>query len=326
MFRNFLLLTTLLGFLSAAFATNGNWTMVTTDDSGKYLTASSSEAGSYPGNIFTSNDYGSTWAVSSFSYPWMGVASDSTGQKLVAVGQCYPGGSCGAPYETIDRGVNWIAPTSADHKDNYYDVSSDAAGVNVVSSAGGNVYHTGNGGSTWGRYNLDSGYCGTAVAISGDGKTVAIDYKEYITFTKDGGNSWTTAANTPTARWRRIAADYSGDVISGAYDMRYGSGGNFDSGWVLSDNGGATWTSLKMTTDGEKYYSVAASADGAYVFCGGSSGIYIYNVAKKTITKSSAGAYGYYSITASKTGQYVLASSGGLYLSTDYGATFKLVK
>lgn len=324
MSRIVLVFMTLMAILSVAFGVSGNWTAVAMDSTGRYLTASSDVSGAYPGHIFTSDDYGSTWVSKAPAFPWMGVASDSTGKKLVAVGQCYPGGSCGAPYESTDRGDTWISPSAADHKDNYYTAGSDATGTNLLSTTSGNAYMSTNGGTSWFRFNLDEGYCGTAGAISGDGKTVIIDYMEYIYGTMNNGYAW-TKFNTPTARWRMMTSDSAGKVLAGAYDLRYGSGGNYESAFWVSTDAGATWSAILMTIEGEKYYSVSANGNGNYVFCGGSGGIYVYDVAAKTVTKSNAPAYGYYSIASSQNGQYVLASSSQLWFSSDFGKTFKVV-
>lgn len=325
MFRNMLALVCLFGFVSGAFGYSGNWTGVASDDSGKYLAASSSAQGNYPGNVFISTDYGTTWTAEAPTFPWMAVASDASGKMLAAAGTCYPGGSCGSPYMSTDGGQNWA--TSAGFKNNYYGIGSDSSGQRLIAVAGGNVYGSGDGGASWGvASGLQSGYADNVAAYSGDGSTRVVSYMEYITVNNNANNLGWVQTPTVTARWRGVSTDYTGKVIAGAYDLRYGSGGNYESGFVVSTDGGASYTTVKLTNEGEKYYSVSVNDNANYVFCGGSNGIYVYNIAKKTVTQSAAPAGGYYSIASSKDGKYVIASSGSLYHSSDYGATFQLVK
>jgi photosystem II stability/assembly factor-like uncharacterized protein len=321
MFLNLILL---LSGLSAALGVSGNWTGVASDSTGQYLTASSSKSGSYYGHVFTSDDYGATWISKAPALPWSGIASDSTGKLLFAEDTCTTSSACNGPFMSTDRGDTWVSATKPPQKDNYYAASSDSTGSKLVTAGGEGVWHSSDGGASWFRFNLDQGYNGNVAAISGDGKTYLLDYMEYLTVTTDGGKSWKTL-KVPEARWRGMSVDYSGKILTGAYDQAYGSGGNYDSAWYLSTDGGATVTAVKDVNDGEKFYSVSANADGTYVFCGGSSGIYVYNVATKQVTKSTAPANGYYSIASSKTGKYVLAASGSLWLSSDYGTTFTQV-
>jgi photosystem II stability/assembly factor-like uncharacterized protein len=320
MFLNLILL---LSGLSAALGVSGNWTGVAIDSTGKYLTASSSRSGSYYGHVFTSDDYGATWVSKAAALPWSGIASDSTGKLLFAEDTCTTSSACNGPFMSTDRGDTWVQPTKPPQKDNYYAASSDATGTKLLTAGGEGIWSSSDAGATWGRFNLEMGYNGIAAAISGDGKTYLIDYKEYMTVAADGG-PW-KPLKTPEAHWRGLSVDYSGKILTGAYDYAFGSGGNYDSAWYLSTDGGATVAAVKEVNQGEKFYSVSANADGTYVFCGGSAGIYVYNVATKQVTKSNAPASGYYSIASSKTGKYVLAATSGLWLSSDYGATFAQV-
>jgi hypothetical protein len=324
MSRTLITLGLLFSFFSAAFGVSGNWTGVASDSTGQFLTASSSKSGSYYGHVFTSDDFGATWVSKAAALPWTSVSSDATGNKLFAEDTCTTSSACNGPFMSTDRGETWVQPSKPPAKDNYYSASSDATGTKLVTAGGEGVWTSGNGGDTWGRFNLDQGYNGIVAAISGSGSTYLIDYKEYMTVTTDGGKSWKTL-NTPEASWRGLSVDYSGQVLTGAYDKAYGSGGQFLSAWYVSTDGGATMTAVQSTNDGAKFYSVSANSDGTYVFCGGSDGIYTYNIAKKTVTKFASNYGGFYAITSSKTGKYVLAASGGLWLSSDYGASFKQV-
>jgi photosystem II stability/assembly factor-like uncharacterized protein len=215
--------------------------------------------------------------------------------------------------------------TAAVPKDNYYAMSVDSTGQVQVIAGGEGILQSSNGGKNWGRYKLDQGYNGNVAAMSASGKTALIVYKEMLTTTSDGGQTFKTLYGTPEARWRGVSIDSAAKVIAGAYDLSYESGGNYESAWYVSTDGGATFTAVKLTNEGEKYYTVAVSADGKYVHCGGSSGIYTYNVATKAVTKSNAPVGGYYSIATSQNGKYVLAATSSLYLSSDYGATYAKV-
>jgi len=327
MFRLTVLLFIAFGVIASVFGSGSyiSWTSVALDSTGKYLTASSDKSANSLGQIYVSNDYGASWNYKNATASWQGVASDSTGQKLVAVNQCTGAGACGAPHVSTDRGETWnIAPDV--YYDNYYQVSSSTNGVYLVASAGGNVYGSGNSGAGWGRYDLDNGYCGTPVAKSGNGQVTLISYREYINLAAGGTSNFKQLKGLPSAEWRGLATDYTGEVISGAYDKSYEPGGTMESGWYVSTDGGATMKALIVNDNGEKFYSVSVNSDGTHVFCGASQGTYVYNTDTQTVTKSDAPINGYISMASSKTGQYVLAGAPtSLMFSSDYGLTFKSV-
>ncbi len=103
---------------NATTAPASQWTAVSSDKSGVYLTAVING-----GKIYTSNNSGVNWYPSnSESLSWYSVASDATGQFLVAVAGYQPGGI----YNSMDYGVNWYASSTENYY--FYCVASDSSG------------------------------------------------------------------------------------------------------------------------------------------------------------------------------------------------------
>ena len=60
------------------------------------------------GNIYTSTDAGATWTAVGPIGNWKGVATSSTGTKLVAVSAPEFMAAPGTVYTSIDAGAHWV--------------------------------------------------------------------------------------------------------------------------------------------------------------------------------------------------------------------------
>lgn len=314
MSRIAVLLVSLLGTLSVALGY-----VVAADDSGKYLSAASAT------QIIVSTDYGSTWNATLGAGTWSQLTSDGSGKNLALVATCNSGGSCITPFLSKNGGLTWTTASSAPY-DNWYSVASDGTGNKLAAAGGSNVYLSNDGGSSWLAASLSQGYTGTGVAYSADATKIVYSYMNYISMHVNG--IWEETPS-PSARWGSLGTDTTGTVIAGAYDIGYYSGGNHDKGVYISVNGGFAYSAIVVSTT-EVFYGLSVNDDGTYVFYGGTGGLYVYNVAKKTIAKSdfpSSSTNIVYSIASSKTGKYVVASSSAnIWVSSNYGVNFKLVK
>lgn len=210
------------------------WRSIASDASGTNLVAVTAGLGGFgPGAIWTSTDAGVTWTnrtaalATTGEQSWSSVASDATGQNLVAVG----GGS--GVWASTDGGVTWTDRTPADPKfqatygdqvEGWSSVASDATGTKLVAAVDtGDVWTSTNGGVTWSDtgpatswqvwFSVASDSTGTnLVAVDG---LVNGDNGEVWTST-NGGVTWTDqATRNPAAAgpWHAVASNAAGDHV-----------------------------------------------------------------------------------------------------------------
>lgn len=205
------------------------WKSVASDESGTRLIAATAGLGVFggPGAVWTSTDAGVTWTNRTAAQAgmdkqsWSAVASDETGEKLVAVG---PGSGI---WTSTDAGMTWMdhtpddpkfQPSSGNQVETWHSVASDATGTHLVATVEtGDIWTSTNGGITW-----------TDVAVSGLPFAVASDSTGArlvsVGFGNDGhGDIWTStnggltwvdqAAHLPPngGGWGAVASNAAGD-------------------------------------------------------------------------------------------------------------------
>lgn len=317
MFRISLFIVTVLGTLSSAFG----WA-VASDATGRYVTAAGSDANSH---VIFSSDYGNTWNnTSNKGFAWTGITSDKTGQKLVTVADCSSG--CSLPTYSEDEGATWTT-TTADNgaKDSYYGVASDATGDQVVAVGSQGVYFSSNGGASWQANKVPGRMVdyGKTVAVSADASTVIINLNNYLSRWDTSTSSWVKLLDV-SAWWNSISTDATGTVMAASYDNTYGE--TYTHGVYFSTDKGKTFTEFTDKGATESFHGVSVSDDGSMIFYSGSSSVRAYNVATKTTVKNTATA-GPTAVDCSSNGQYVvLGSTNQLFVSSDYGYSYALVK
>lgn len=156
-FRAALHLCVLLGVLTVAFG------YVVT---GKCLVAANSE------NVITSANL--VWNATYSGNCWTGIASDSSGQKVVLVATCTSGGYCAPPFSSTDCGATCSLGSAK--TENYYGVTNDGIGAARVTFGGGNLYISQNSGEWLQWTTLESGMCGDPVAYSSNKSTLVFSY------------------------------------------------------------------------------------------------------------------------------------------------------
>jgi hypothetical protein len=139
---------------------------------------------------------------------WKAVASDSTGDKLVAV--VNPGNI----WTSIDSGANWTERTSAPLPTNaaWGSVASNAAGDKLVAVVeGGQIYTSINSGANWTARYSSLPWRDVASNAAGD-KLVAVATGGNSIYTStDSGATWTPT--TTNRNWTSVASDSTGDRL-----------------------------------------------------------------------------------------------------------------
>jgi hypothetical protein len=168
-------------------------------------------AGTYPGQIYTSDNFGSSWtARPTGSHHWTMVACSDNGDNLVAVvsgGQIYTSMDSGEHWTEQDSGVrNWIAVASSENGDKL--VAVDNGGYD-----GGQIYTSADWGTTWTAHESNRHWW--AVASSADGsKLVAVEWGGRIYTSTDSGVTWMPRESSRL--WSAAASSADGSKLAAA--------------------------------------------------------------------------------------------------------------
>ena len=252
-------------------ATNANWKLVVASSD---VTALAAVQGPNPlgssGSIIRSMDSGNTWApvVASPNIGWSTIACAANGARFVGgnVDKLYILSTFPAPtWRVQDTNLTGGMPFNS--------AASSADGFTLLAGTGsteanpphltaGALLISTDGGTTWTTDNLSASIW-YAVAVSGDGGTLAAAQSGgSIYFSTDSGNTWFTN-NSPAEKWQSLALSDNGTVLAGAV-----SNGliyiTTDLGmtWQTNDAPSAPWRSIAMSADGTKM--IAAGSSGIY--------------------------------------------------------------
>jgi photosystem II stability/assembly factor-like uncharacterized protein len=256
---------------------------------------------------------------------WRGIAMSSDGKYQTAVV------FAGAIYISNDYGNTWRAKASSQ---DWVDVSMSSCGkyqtaiTNTSVSSNSKIYTSSDYGNTW-TLITSSTYC-QKVKISSDGKyqviTRYIASSEYI-FSSDYGQTWTLYNNiTSSSGVTAVAISSDGKYITIC-------GGTPADLIYISSNYGNTWTNVGPSGIGFK--EIAMSSDGKYQiaapayspFSTPSKYIYVSSDYGNTWNfKISGGQRDWRCVDISSDGKYIIAAtSGNIYISFNYGETWKSI-
>lgn len=239
--------------------TYGTWTSVDCDASGKYVVAASSAA-----IIAVSTNFGRSWTYYvrfPASTQFHGIASDATGQYVVAVG-------LNAAYYSNDFGATFNASRSDLSNVLFSAVCSDETGQYALATASNGIYRTQTFGRTWQIAYADNANWGAITLNSAGEVAFAGTENGGLYRSQDGGLSWSLLANLPTeSYWIDATIDESSKNVVAAVD-----GGAL----YTSDDGGATWTAhLTSCEVGTSYDSVTGDCE--YCCLDGTNACTMYN-------------------------------------------------
>lgn len=276
-------------------------------DGGTSLVATGmTSLGAFTGQLvgLVTNPPGFSWTSHGSALSWHGIASSSTGAKLVAVA------NGGQIYTSTDSGANW---TARDSNRAWYSVASSSDGTKLVAVVfGGQIYTSTDSGANWTARDSNRGWIG--VASSGDGaKLVAVVSGGQIYTSTDSGANWT--ARNSNRSWACVASSDDGVNLVAAVNASSSIYTSTDSGvnWSLNTVSGTHyWTSLASSSNGVK---LLATADSDQLYTSTDSG------ANWTARDSSRSWWGG-SSSADGTILLACASGGKLYVSLDSGVNW----
>ena len=181
--------------------------------------------------ISTSSNYGSNWSSSNdapTAASWSGIASDSTGQYLVA---CANNTGYGI-YTSSNYGSNWTARPSAPTAATWSGIASDSTGQYLVACASDTtygIYTSSDFGSTWTARtsaptaaiwkSVSSDSTGQYLVACASNSSSSLLYGIYTS--SNYGISWVIQTSydvSPSLNWTSVASDSTGKfVVASAY-------------------------------------------------------------------------------------------------------------
>ena len=199
---------------NTATAALQNWKSVASSSNGQFLVACCDVGISPPsGGIYTSTDYGATWALTSAptSSSWTCVASSANGVKLVAsMGSFGPN----AIYTSTNSGASWtLSPFLAFGL--FYSVASSSSGTILYAGDTNGVWKSTDSGGTWAP-SLSHGGAFTSIATSTDGvKVVAVNYGGGVYRSTNSGATWVQQSSlSPSANWQEATSSSDGEKLA----------------------------------------------------------------------------------------------------------------
>ncbi len=294
-------------------------------------------AGSASGGVWKSTNGGQSWdplwdSEESLAIGALAIAPTNPNVLYAATGEWTPGwgpGFAGAGlFASTDAGITWTQHTGL--------ASLRVAQCLVSPTDENTVYVAGNsgfevstdGGATWST--LHSGQISDAVIDATNGNVMYINVRnDGIYKTTDGGATWNLLNNGPTgaaADWIRL------DIgLNGANGTNFIVAKRSGTIYTTSD-GGATWTTLAGSHGGVSYHAwcnlVAVAPDDQNIILAGGAGQYqrTTNGGASWTNLSGLHADHHRAIFApSSTSIVYSCNDGGVYRSTDKGATFEKV-
>ncbi len=261
-------------FLSKAYAVNGyswtdhgsinsadsNFSQMAGSQNGQILIASSSGTSSN-GFIYLSTNAGSTWSqTTAISANWGYVATDATGQNLIAAQQS------GYLYTSHDSGATWTKNTAlGSHSWQGVVMAQTSQKVLAITSDAGvaYLYVSSDSGDNWTQgQQSESGFWSSAAMNADGSKMYAGEYYGYLYSSSDSGVSWQYVTSTGRHDWAALAVGTS-DV----YAMVRG-GAEY-----VSHDSGASW-SADVSISQTSVSSMALTASSGQRFVATSQGLY----------------------------------------------------
>ncbi len=163
--------------------------------------------------------------------------------------------------------------------------SSDGSRL-IAAEAGGNLWISIDGGTSWAATSAPSGLQWLAVASSSDGVHLAATVNGGLIYTSaDSGGTW-TASPVNSTQWISVTSSADGRRLAAADEQ--GGGGMSNGGYIwTSSDYGAHWTA--QPSGAHEWNSLSGSADGLSLSASGYGGSYQVLVARALTSTTMAG-------------------------------------
>lgn len=210
------------------------------------------------GYIYTSTDTGATWTQRDSSRGWFDCASSADGKKLIALD------SGGYIYTSTDSGINW---TQRAISASWYSCASSSDGTILYATVGGGsgsgyIYVSKDSGVTWNSYGSNIGYGSVACSADGTRAIVARPGTALVYRTLDAGLTWTSYSGSRDWRYCAISADGTKvycSVFNGQIYTTY-----FYLDTLLARDSNRNWSGLCCTATGDVAYATVDTTGSVY--------------------------------------------------------------
>lgn len=231
-----------------------SWAGFTLDSSGTYLTAAQyrTNSSSYNGQIYYSQDAGSTWEVSNApALGYSGIAGSSSGAVLVAIGYFL------FPYVSTDYGSTWLKKTGPQSTGSVA-ISGNGQCMAYVNVDTG-ISYSSNQGASWST--VGPAYKAQAVGLDSTGTNVVIAVNVVgLYYSGNSGSTFSLQYSDSTVYWTSsIAFSAGSSVYAGT-----GSSGSI----LVSTNYGSTWSATQGKYLKIIYLSVDSSGQNVLAIIG----------------------------------------------------------
>ena len=216
---------------------------------------------------------------------------------------------------STDSGANWLFKSIGGY---WTSVSISGDGTNMVAgvgNSGGYIYTSNDSGVNWVARNTSMSLNYTSIASSYDGKTIiACTYTNGACFlsSTDSGVNWKVNTTFPLGGSDSVA-------ITGDKQKWFVVGGN---NFICSTDSGVTWKNLFQAGT---LSACAISVDGRIIVLVGGQYLYTSNDSGLTwTTRMTEGPRGWCAVATSADGSLMAAICNAVYISRDYGVTWKI--
>jgi hypothetical protein len=235
--------------------TDNKWTAVAINNTGNKMLAVT-----YNDNIYSSNDYGSTWvAINPTNEIWTCVGCNPTGNVIVAGGI-----DSGTLITSFDGGSTW---TTGDMSSSWSGVCTNSNGSIMYACANNNEYIyncTDSSGSVWTQLNTPSNNWSSIACDNTGNLVIACSYGDAVYYSSDAGATWNQITSVELApyynAWQSVSSSYNGRILMAA------ATDNMSYGFVrTSTDFGITWITGNLE---DALDTTAVSGNGNVLLCG----------------------------------------------------------
>lgn len=260
-----------------------------------------------------SSKSGIDWVLRETNQNWKCIASNGSGDRLVAV---VYGGQI---YTSVDGGATWI---QRETNRNWISVASDNSGLNLIAAVyGGQIYVSNDGGLNWIPKDTNRNWISVSVSSTGQYMVAAVEGQKIYSSIDFGISFNPYISPVGSFNWKSVAIDSSGSNIVAVTSLAskiyisINGGLNFN---VIANSPIQTWSGIAISPDGSV---IVAIVNGGYIYQSSDGGV---NWNTRYFAEVQEWNYIYCNNNGPATSGNFIASvdSGLLYLSTDKGISW----
>lgn len=307
-----------IGIVAAATLTNGNWTLTSAPFGLNWASIASDSTGQHllaaaaRNGVYVSNDYGKSWSQA--------LANDSFVWYPLSISnngqQMISVAVNDAAYRSTDYGGTWTKLENFNAVDITSLACSETGAICLACAYGDSIFVSTDNGDNWLRSgSTQSNYLSVATNAAGSTFIAAAEYVG-IFISTNSGVTWATTSLTSSLPWLQVASDASGEILAAMPKTQ--------AVYVTLD-GGATWkisTALANLATSLDFTNMHLDRDGGQLLVVSNVGtdpVFLSQDSGATWSIFSEGVtYAWRGISADATGRYLVSVTayGGVYTYT----------